>query len=41
MTWRSSQYTRIRFERFDPDLLLTTVPAEQQQLDYWALFMPD
>jgi len=26
MTWRSSQYTRIRFERFDPDLLLTTVP---------------
>jgi len=27
MTWRSSQYTRIRFERFDPDLLLTTVPA--------------
>ncbi|MFC7074363.1 hypothetical protein ACFQJ7_07035 [Halovenus rubra] len=27
MTWRSSQYTRIRFEQFDPDLLLTTVPA--------------
>jgi ABC-2 type transport system permease protein len=27
MMWRSSQYTHVRFERLNPDLLLTTVPA--------------
>ena len=27
MAWRSSQYTRIRFEQLNPDLLLTTVPV--------------
>jgi len=32
MAWRSSQYTHIRFERLDPDLLLTTVPARSAVL---------
>ena len=27
MVWRSSQYAKVRFERLDSDLLLTTVPA--------------
>ena len=32
MVWRSSKYTHIRFERLNPDLLLTTVPARAAAL---------
>jgi len=32
MVWRSSKYTHIRFERLNPDFLLTTVPARTAAL---------
>jgi len=32
MVWRSSKYTHVRFERLNPDLLLTTVPARTAAL---------
>ncbi|WP_436911222.1 hypothetical protein [Halosimplex marinum] len=32
MVWRSSKYTHVRFERLNPDLLLTTVPASTAAL---------
>jgi hypothetical protein len=32
MVWRSSKYTHIRFERLNPDFLLTTVPARAAAL---------
>jgi|GEM_PF-5125736 len=32
MVWRSSKYTHVRFERLNPDLLLTTVPARTASL---------
>jgi len=32
MVWRSSKYTHVRFERLNPDLLLTTVPARMAAL---------
>jgi len=32
MVWRSSKYTHVRFERLNPDFLLTTVPARTAAL---------
>ncbi|QLH84915.1 hypothetical protein HZS54_05755 [Halosimplex pelagicum] len=32
MVWRSSKYTHVRFERLNPDLLLTTVPTRTAAL---------
>jgi ABC-2 type transport system permease protein len=32
MVWRSSKYTHVRFERLNPDMLLTTVPARTAAL---------